>query len=640
MQKQAFTLAALLIIVSNVFGQRKADWTAELPASANQIFFHSLTGVPIVRGNDYYAGMDIQTHAVKWTIKRTGLQAVASAVSGDGGEDFFEVAYTPFAVINNALVNTIDGKILLDKEKDGYKKIFDYEILADIDALLFRTYSDGFLRLHLIDKKTGDKRWSSNILKGSPTMKEKLDVKNPGEITQTMVPTGTTVFLQSNQLMIYTHQKEIIMVNVADGKAMWSEKLDPARIFFSADQKTAFFVEFDGGLLVTPGERRMGNEITAIDVASGKSLWKKPLKAEDRIKWYDLDGNKLLLVHAKGFNFFNTEDGTKLWKDDFGAKRISKIEENTEGYLVSYNYYATMQIDKNGKKLWKKPQIDADYSNTSVSEDADYTVYKYDNGKLYLMATQLSFYPNKTSKVKSFSMPITPLTKMEYDKERNTLIVFDKDGISLVNPDKYEKGILFKDVKVNVANIQSVEVRKDNYYFAGALDFVILKPEGNVIERHYKEPFDGKAFGLDLLNAGLAVGGAAYKMSGSVKAMKGAAEMTGGALSGNEGLQKSGEKQVNKADKQLKTGFIMSDMSNFITPARQSAFSQTQDFAYFFTKDKTSKEKVLIKISKDTGEELDKLILNDAHPVYKIDDIENRVLYADKKQLLGFEPKK
>ena len=43
--------------------------------------------------------------------------------------------------------------------------------------------------------------------------------------------------------------------------------------------------------------------------------------------------------------------------------------------------------------------------------------------------------------------------------------------------------------------------------------------------------------------------------------------------------------------------------------------------------------------NKDTGEEVDKLILNDARPVYKVDDVENRVLYADKNQILIFEPK-
>ncbi len=51
-------------------------------------------------------------------------------------------------------------------------------------------------------------------------------------------------------------------------------------------------------------------------------------------------------------------------------------------------------------------------------------------------------------------------------------------------------------------------------------------------------------------------------------------------------------------------------------------------------------EKVLVKVSKDTGEALDKLILNDARPIYKVDEVENRVLYADSKKLMVFESKK
>lgn len=48
----------------------------------------------------------------------------------------------------------------------------------------------------------------------------------------------------------------------------------------------------------------------------------------------------------------------------------------------------------------------------------------------------------------------------------------------------------------------------------------------------------------------------------------------------------------------------------------------------------------MVKLNKDTGVEVDKLIFNDARPVYKVDEIEDRVLYSNKKQLMVFEPKK
>jgi outer membrane protein assembly factor BamB len=646
MKKSLFLLAAWLMTVSNMYAQRQADWTADLPSSGSQIFFHSLTGVPIIKGDDYYAGIDVQTHAVKWTIKRSGLQAVAAALGNDEGEDFFEVAYSPFAVVNHTVVDTRDGKIILNGEKDGYKKVIDYEIMPDIEGILFRTSSDGFVRLHLVDKKTGDKKWSSNILKASNSLGAMFGASAANAIPQVEVPIGTSALLQDNKLMVFQYKKEIALINVADGKPMWTQKLDPARILFSADQKTAYFIEHDkGGLIaqaLAAGTKRMGKEITAIDVTSGKEVWKKPLEAEERIKWYDLDGDKLLIVHAKGCNFYSMTDGKAIWKSDFDAKRISKIDENTEGYLIYYGYQKSMQIDKVGKKVWKKAQVvPAEFEDADdIDEDVDYITYKYDKGQLFLYPTKLRFYPTKASGLKKFSITIAADTKLEYDEARKTMLVYDDDGITLVQPDKFPKGFLLKKTKTKVKDIQFVELRENSYYFAGQEDFVIVKPEGEVNERHYKEPFDGKGFLSGALNVALSVAGAAYQVSGTTKMMRGAADMTGSAVTGSESLSKSGEKDVKKGVKEHNTGVMMSEAASFMPPSRHSAFSQTRDFAYFFTKDKKSGEKVLIKVNKDTGEEMDKLILNDARPIYKVDEVEDRVLYSFKKQILAFEPKK
>jgi outer membrane protein assembly factor BamB len=643
MTLKTFLSAAFLFAASILIAQRQADWKTEVPTAANEIFFHSLTGVPIIKGDDYYAGIDVQTRAVKWTVKRSGMQALASALGGDDGQDFFEVSYTPFAVVNNTLVDTRDGKILLSKDKDGYAKLYDYEILQDVDAILFRTSAEGFVRLHLIDKKTGDKKWSSNVLKGSASLTEKLGATKDGQAPQTLVPAGTTPLLQNNQLMVFQFKKEIALVNVADGKTRWVEKLDPARTFFSEDQKTAYFVEHDKGGLVAQAlsgaTKRMGKEITAIDIATGKPVWKKPIEADEQIKWFDMQANQILVVHTKGCNFFNTEDGKKVWKDDYDARRIAKVDENTEGYLISFGFQKTMQLDKNGKKLWKKPQVSPNAEDADVEEDLDYATVKYDNGTVFLYPEKLVFSPLKGGKLKKFSMSINPETKFEYDAARKIVLVYNKDEISLVNPDKYPKGFLTKEVKTKAADIRFVEMRANNFYFSGEEDFVTINPEGEVIERHYKEPFDGKAFLASAASVALTVGSAAQNISGRVNAMKGSTEMIGGMAGGNDNMMADGEKKLSKGVRQIKTSYVMEDAASFIPPMRHTAFAQTRDFGYFFTKDKASKEKVLIKINKDTGEEVDKLILNDARPVYKVDDVENRVLYADKNQILVFEPK-
>lgn len=650
MQKYNFIVVAtaMLMACSNIFGQRTADWTTELPGAANTIFFHSLTGVPIIKGDDYYAGIDVLTHAVKWKINRSKTQAISAKLGQDDDLDFFEVANSAYVVVNHTMVDSRDGKIILDREVDAYKKIAEYELIPDLDAILVRTEADGFVRLHLVDGKSGNKKWSSNALKASGSglgkMMGAVKAENAPP-TPVVVPTGTTVLLQENQFMIFQYKGEVAMLKVADGSVSWTGDLEPARIFFSEDQKTAYFVEHSkGGLIaqaLSAGTKRMGNEITALDVASGVAKWKNPLEAEDNIKWYSLEGSKLLIVHAKGCNFFSVDDGKPIWKNDFEARNIKDIQDNADGHLVIYGYNKTMQIDANGKKLWKKPQsLPSEFEEDDIDEDSDFALYKYEKGALFLYADHFYFSPKKGSGLKRYRLNIKPESKLEYDEKRKTLLVYNKDDIWLLNPDKYPKGYIAKDTKTNVSEIQFVEIRNDSYYFAGLEDFVIAKPEGDVVERHYKEPFDKKAFMTNALSTGLVLGGAAMKISGSTKTMKGAAEMTQGVVTNDETTATRGEKKANKGVNQIVAGNTMLDAAALIPPGRRSAFSQTQDFAYFFTKDKKSDEKVLVQVNKDNGTEVDKFIFNDARPVYKVDEVENRVIYADKKTLMVFEPKK
>ena len=641
MKKQVVLMAAILTFAGNLRAQRPADWSTQLAGEANQIFFHSLTGVPIVQGNDYYAGIDVQNHSVKWTVKRSGMQALAAVTGNDEGQDFFEIANSPFAVANNTLLDTRDGKVILEKEKDGFKAIVDYELLPAINAILVRTNSaDGFVKLHLIDKKTGTQKWGNNIVKTSSSF---ADALGKGKATQVIVPIGTTPLVQNNQFIIFQYKKEIALVNVADGKVSWNGKLDPARIFFSADEKIAFIVEHNkGGLIaqaLTVGGKRMGKEITAIDVATGKEVWKKPIEADEQIKWYDVRGDQILVVHAKGCNFYSIADGKKVWKDEFEGKKIAKLEENTEGYLVSYGYKKTMQLDKNGKKLWKKPKTTAN-EDDDVDDEADFVAFKYEKGNVFLTTTRLSFSPTKASGMKKFSIGIKPETKLEYDKARKTLLVFEGNEVSLVNPDKFAKGFIEKKTKTDSKDIQFVEMRADCYYFSGQEDFIILKPEGEVVERHYKEPFDGKAFFASALSTSMALGGAYMQVAGQTNMMMGSGDAVSGALTGSDDQLDKGGKNIDKGASQYNTGAAMAEAASFMPSARHTAFSQTHNFAYFFTKDKKSSEKVLVKLNKDTGEEVDKLVLNDARPLYKVDEVEDRVIYANKKELKVFEAKK
>ncbi|MCB0525953.1 MAG: PQQ-like beta-propeller repeat protein, partial [Saprospiraceae bacterium] len=329
-----FLLAAAMLLLgfTSLFSQRAADWKTELPCGTNEIFFHTLTGVPIVRGDDCYAGIDVKTKSVKWQIKRSKMNATMAKLGNEETLDFFEINNSPYAVSNNTIVDTRDGKILLDPEADAYKTVKEYELLPG-DKVLVTTEGKSNVSFHLIDLTSNSKVWSSDLFKVSGglgrfvTSSSSDDQPKPVKV---QVEDGTTVFAQNSRLMIIQKDKEVAFVKAVDGSVLWKNKMDPARIFFSPDEKIAYLVEHDkGGMIaqaMSAGTKRMGNEIYAVEVETGKELWKKPLKASEVIRWYSLEGDKLWVVNAKGCNVYNTSEGTAIWKSDFSGKRIQSID--------------------------------------------------------------------------------------------------------------------------------------------------------------------------------------------------------------------------------------------------------------------------------------------------------------------------
>lgn len=638
-------LAAAMLFAQNVlFAQREADWKVEIPGDANEIFFHTLTGVPIVRGDDYYAGIDVNSKSIKWKIDRSKVNATMAKLGNEETLDFFEVNNSPYAVASNTLVDTRDGKILLDPGADNFKKIKEYELLPD-NQVLVTTEGKNNMAFHLIDVKSNSKMWSADLFKLGGGLGRFVTSSSGDEEpkpVKVQVEGGTTMFAQSNRLMIIQNEKEVAMVQASDGTLLWKNKFDPARIFFSPDEKIAYMVEHEkGGMIaqaLSAGTKRMGNEISAVDVESGKELWKKPLKAGDNIRWYSLEGDRIWVVSKKGCNVYNTADGTAIWKKDFNEKQIRSIDDNAEGYLIAYGWGKTMQVDQEGKKMWKKPQY-PEGEDEEEDEAADFAAYKYDNGTIRLYVDKLVFIAKKDSKFKSNTMTLKPSTKLEYDDARKTILVYDNDNIFLMNPDKYENIFIGRKTRTNSTEIISVEMRKEGYYLVGDQDFIIVKPEGAVIERHYKPPFDGKHFWTSALSTGLAAGSAAYSVSGLTKSMKGSGEMVAGTLNADDDMAQRGGNSVSKGTNQMRTGDQLGSVSGFVSPARFQTFSQTRDYSYFFTKDKAAGEKVLVKVNKDSGEEVDKYIFSSSRPVYKVDEFENRVYYGDKKELQVFEPK-
>ena len=73
-----------------------------------------------------------------------------------------------------------------------------------------------------------------------------------------------------------------------------------------------------------------------------------------------------------------------------------------------------------------------------------------------------------------------------------------------------------------------------------------------------------------------------------------------------------------------------------IAGERFNAMREDEDYAYIFAKGETG-EKLLVKVDKRTGEEVDKLAVENNRPLYDIDKSTKAVIYAKGKNLMIYE---
>ncbi|MBK8194655.1 MAG: hypothetical protein IPK76_16100 [Lewinellaceae bacterium] len=111
-QRSAFALPSL-------FAQRPADWSVELTGNAQRIIFQHMTGVPIIQTDKAYVGIDPVSGRPSGQ-----LSVLLKALSGviETNTDFYNMARTPYVLIRHNLIDSRDGKVLMDKTQEGYKK--------------------------------------------------------------------------------------------------------------------------------------------------------------------------------------------------------------------------------------------------------------------------------------------------------------------------------------------------------------------------------------------------------------------------------------------------------------------------------------------------------------------------------------
>lgn len=641
MKKNIFTLF-LVVISLSVFSQRKPDNVIDLKNHLQEINIHQITGVPIAVTNEAYFGIDPSTNQTLWKVDRSLYQKLSNLTETE--QDFFEVTLTPYAIINDNLVDVRTGKLIIDKTKESIKRLKKYDTMLPLGILLIEGASEGTQYLYCIDLSKNELKWKAKI--GTTSMLKDA-IRNA--VPENPFTTGSfkTIVSKAGNF-IYKSGKHLISINGKDGAIMWDLNNDPGQAFFNKSESRLMVVDKGGSMMsmmtsaVTMNMNKMealGKEVTALDPTTGKTLFE--IKLNDKYKWADDFGDEFFIASTDGGNLYSYETGQKKFKKDFDEKRIHYVQKTAEGYLIAYKN-KQMLVDATGKNIWKKAVEIED-----ISDDVDYDRYEYNNGYIIAYKSYLGYYA-KDQKKPLWKIGVDEKAKLAFDGYHRNILILDGEKYYIINPDKSAEKP--KPLKVKLKDdgdsFNVVDIKENSYFFSGPYEYFITDINGKILkQKYYKQPGE---LGRHLANIGTGViaAAAAYQATaGLMNQGMGVANVLGGTFAplgeSGAGLIDKGTAQFNKGINQVYSVNALAAGANLLSAfggSRYNAFGSTITNAYYFTKGENG-EKLLVRVLKENGNETDKLIFLNNKPVYEIDYITNKIFYLHNNELHIFNNK-
>lgn len=601
------------------YSQRSFDEKITTESNIQDLVQNEITGVIVFKEGNTIKGINPETKKIIWTLTSEdfGKTSAADILSDpDFGKifkdksDLTSIAGSPYveAYINSKfiIINTDTGKVVYNSSKESFW-VTQSDFLPETDEYLLTLKSGGDMAIALIDMKTGNLKWNTVVDKAKSLFS--FSLKESANTNIARVNGSVIYYLLYGKL--YSFERET-------GKLNWKAEEDYSKFFLTQNDKNIVVVNSKG--LLSSKEY-----LNVLSTDNGKSIWKESIKTKKVIYLEDW-GTKLLIAHYGGFNFYDLKSGEKIWKKDARGDGLKKVIPIEQDFLyVAEN--EMMLIDKDGQKIWKKFIEIAD-----DKEDPIYYLGRVGDKVMYLTGTYGNLVDYKTG-VKLWKRnikfnekrPVLPT----YDEATNTYLVYNDEKLYKFDPSISDKPEPF--AKVNVKNekdLNSIENYPWGVAISGPVEVMGVALDGSIKYHNvYKQPGEtGRRLLKGVSGAGSLAMGAASAINGLVgQEIDLIVRDEKGNIVGNihkDADEKLLKKSKNQAVASAAMGIVAAKFNS-----RFNAMKQNRDFSYIFAKAETG-EKVLVKVRKADGVEVDKIIFKNNKPIYEIDPATQNIFYV------------
>ncbi|WP_264553526.1 PQQ-like beta-propeller repeat protein [Flavobacterium sp. N2038] len=639
--KKITMLLFLALASYSGFAQRTADEVLKMNSKIEDLTQNVITGIIVVKEGNIVKGISPETKAEVWSFdadKNVGTVTTMETLNMLDAQSKLDVETmfaskrilkpiegTPYveALVNykTVLINTLDGKVVYNSANYKYR-VFNSQFLYGENQYLVKGAENGKVIASLIDLNTGDVLWKT----------EQGDAKSAFASMFTFKSNFSNEAEISDTTIYSLYMGKLSAIDRNTGALKWTGELEYSKVFPTQNNKNLVVIN-SKGLLSSK------QYLNVLDAETGKPIWEDAIKTKYIVYLEDW-GDKILVAHNSGFNFFNLKDGSKIWKKDARGDGLKKVISIDGDYLyVAEN--EMMLIDKDGQKKWKSfIEISDD------KEDAINYLGKVDDKVLYLTATYGNMVDYKSGK-KLWRGNLKfdknrPLLNV-FDEENNQFLVYNDEKLFKFNTTVADKPDPF--AKVNVKKekeLNSIELFPWGVALSGPTEVMGVSKDGKVLyQKIYTQPGDGgRAWGQALSTAGsigLGVSAGYNAAMGAEWRMVYIDPATGQEV-GSSVIKKQNDKQLARGAKQAAGSAMLGDLSKRFAK-RFDAMRQSRDFSYIFAKDEATQKKVLVKVRKDDGTELDKIQFENMRPIYEVDFATQSVYYIYENELRIFNKK-
>lgn len=628
------TLLLLFFSIFASFAQRNFDSVIETEGNIQDLVQNEITGVIVIKVGSTLQGINSETKQQVWKLTKEdfGATSVVDFLSDPEAVKFFKekkeltsVSNSPYveAYVNSKymIINTETGKIVYNSSKESFM-VYQSDFIPESDEYLLTLKKGPDMIVALLDLKSGSLKWNSTISSGKSLL---------GSLIRDAMIVNANVAKINGETIYYLLYGKLYSFNKASGKLNWVGEEDYTKFFPTQNDKNIVVVN-SKGLMSTK------EYLNVLNTETGKSIWEESIKTK-RVVYLEDWGTKLLIAHYGGFNFFDLKTGEKIWKKDArgdGLKRVIPIDQDF--LYVAEN--EMMLINKNGEKLWKSFIEIAD-----EKEDPIYYLGKVGEKVMYLTGTYGNMVDYKSGRklwkrnIKfNEKRPVLPT----FDEESQSYLVYNDEKLYKFNPTIDDKPEAFAEVNIKrEKELNGIEMFPWGVVLSGPVEVMGVGMDGKVkYHKTYTQPGEGNR----MLVKGLSRVGSIALGANAAKNY-----IEGGEITMSYRDEFGSDQNAVVLRKEDKSKTAMGDVSSLGSMAlgqlasryssRFNAMKQNRDFSYIYAKDEAV-GKVLVKVRKEDGVEVDKLIFKNDRPVYEVDPATQNIFYIYENKLMIFDAKK